>query len=293
METRLSNPSFMVLKAVLSCAIALLLDQLLGNPDHVTSTFVAVLCISPTVLIGVRNAWAQIVGSLVGGLWGTLANLLVLAPIVGLPLAVGASIASSFALRLGEGYPVAAFTALFMILVQQATPVATFQTRFLALLIAAVSSFVVNALVSAMLYRSIYHERLAKVESFVFDSLLEIIEGNQIKADEGFDLLGILQAQLRNTQAELRLRHAWKTLAEINVLLVRTQRLNYLLHLVWDLAWLFREEGVPQHEVVAFVGWIRQPDSEHFPFLPDPLLGVQKRIVHVLSQLNEELPSKV
>lgn len=276
----------MVGKATLVCALALLLDALLGNRDHVTSTFVAVLCMSPTVLIGVRNAWAQVVGSLVGGIWGTLANLLGLLPLVGLPLAVGASIASAFALRLGEGYPVAAFTALFMILVHQGTPLATFQNRFLALFIAAVSSFVVNAAVSAMLYRGIYRERLLKVETFVFDSLLPVIEGDQRRADEGFDLLAILQGQLRNTLAELKLRRDWKTHTEIQALLARTQQLNYLLHLVWDLAWLLREEKVPQHEVVAFVGWIRKPDPAHFPFLPDPLLGVQKRIVHVLGQLH-------
>ena len=132
METQLTNPTFMVLKAALACAIALSLDELLGNPDHVTSTFVAVLCMSPTVLIGLRNAWAQVIGSLVGGLWGTLVNLLGLTPIVGLPIAVGASIASTFGLRISSGYPVAAFTARFMILVQQATPLETFETRFLA-----------------------------------------------------------------------------------------------------------------------------------------------------------------
>lgn len=290
METRLSNPAFIVLKAALACAIALLLDTLLDNPDHVTSTFVAVLCITPTVLIGVRNAWSQIASSLIGGVWGMLSNLLALTPLLGLPLAVGAAIASAFALRVGAGYPVAAFTALLMILVPQGTPIETFNTRFLALFIAAISSFVVNAGVSAMLYRRTYKARLAKVENFVFDSLLPVIEGDQALADQGFDLLSILQGQLRNTLAELKLRRAWKTYHKIQPMLVRTQRLNYLLHLIWDLAYLLREEGVPQHEVAAFIAWIRKPDPDHFPFLPDALLGVQKRIVHVLGQLDEELP---
>lgn len=285
MEAQLTNPRFMVFKAILVCVIALLLDELLGNPDHVSSTFVAILCLSPTVLIGVRNAWAQLLGSLVGGLWGTVANLLSLNPLVGLPLAVGAAIASCFGLRINQGYPVAAFTALFMILVQQATPIETFEVRLLALLIAAISSFMVNTLVSAMIYRSIYQDRLKKVEEFVYDSLLPVIEGNQLLADQGFDLLGILQGQLRNTLAELKLRRAWKTHAKIQLILVRTQHLNYLLHLVWDLAWLLREEKIPQHEVAAFIAWIRHPDPDNFPFLADPLLGVQKRIMHVLSQL--------
>lgn len=285
-ENQLSNPLFIVLKALLACAVALSLDQLLGNPDHVSSTFVAVLCISPTVLIGLRNAWAQVLGSLVGGLWGTWAALLGLPFEVGVPLAVAASVASSFVLKISTGYPVAAFTALFVILVPRETPIATFETRLLALGIAGISSFLINAAVSAMLYRSIYHRRLHKLEHFVFNSLPAVLHGNRQLADSGFSLLATLQQQLRQTLQELSLRRAWKTHAEIERMLQRTQHLTYLLHLVWDLAYLHAEAGVALEESDGFLAWVRDPDSRPFPFLPDPLLGVQKRMVHVLSQLD-------
>lgn len=287
METQLSNPRFIVFKVTLACAIALLLDRLLGNPDSVSSTFVTVLCISPTVLIGLRNGWAQIVSSLIGGLWGTAANLMGAPILVGLPLAVGGSVGSSFLLRVSSGYPVAAFTALFMILVQYHDPLFTFQNRFLALFIALVSSFVVNALVSAMLYRSIYRQRLDKVEDFVYHSLDAVIRGDQARADTGFELITCLQQQLRQTLFELRLRRDWETHAQIERLQLRVQKLNYLLHLVLDLAFLRAEEGLPIEEIQDFIDWMRQPQAEHFPLLPDALIGVQRRLVHVLLELQE------
>ena len=66
----LGNPWFLTLKAALATLLALLLDGLTGNPDSVSSTFIAVLCVSPTVLMGLRRALTQMVGSVAGGLWG-------------------------------------------------------------------------------------------------------------------------------------------------------------------------------------------------------------------------------
>lgn len=291
MEPQLSNPLFIVLKATLACAVALLVDHWLGNPDHVSSTFVAVLCISPTVLIGLRNAWAQIMGSLVGGVWGVSWLFLVdrfnFPILIGLPPAVGLAIASTFLLNIRSGYPVAAFTALFMVAVPQNTPVLTFEIRFLALFVAALSSFVINALVSAMLYKSIYARRVNKVEGFIEDSLLAVFKGNQGLADQGFSLINVLQQQLRNTLAELKMRHAWKLYEDIHQLLARSQKLSYLLHLVLDLQYLCQEEQIDPETVVPFIHWLLEPETKPFLFLPDPLLGLQKRIVAVLKDLKE------
>lgn len=285
MGSQLSNPRFIVFKITLACAIALLLDRLLGNPDSVSSTFVTVLCISPTVLMGVRNAWEQTLSSLIGGIWGTLATLLGLPILLGLPLAVGGAVGSSFVFRVGGGYPVAAFTALFMILVQFSNPLMTFRTRFLALFIALVSSFVVNVLISAMYYRKIYQQRLKIAEDFVSESFEAVVAGDLDRADAGFDLLVCLQQQLRQTLFELKLRKAWKTHAQIKHMLARVKKLNYLLHLVLNLAYLRDEEQLEQTELQPFLHWMQQPKAAEFPLLPDPFLGVQKRIVHVLLDL--------
>jgi len=291
MESELSNPIFIILKATLACTVALMADYWLGNPDHVSSTFVAVLCISPTVLIGLRNAWAQILGSLVGGVWGVswliFADNFHLPLLPGLPIAVGLAVASTFGLKIQSGYPVAAFTALFMVAVPQNTPLLTFETRFLALFIAAASSFLINALVSAMLYQRIYARRVKKVEGFIESILISVFQGDQKLADQGFALLNVLQQQLRNTLFELKMRHAWEMHKDINNFLVRTQKLSYLLHLILDLGFLCQEENTPAETVQPFVQWILNPDEERFIFLPDHLLGLQKRIVSVLKDLKE------
>jgi uncharacterized membrane protein YgaE (UPF0421/DUF939 family) len=291
MESELSNPIFIILKATLACAVALIADYWLGNPDHVSSTFVAVLCISPTVLIGLRNAWAQILGSFVGGIWGVswllLADTFALPLLPGLPLAVGLAVASTFLLKIQSGYPVAAFTALFMVAVPQTTPLLTFETRFLALFVAAVSSFLINALVSAMLYQRIYARRVKKVEGFIETILIPVFQGDQKLADRGFALLNILQQQLRNTLFELQLRRAWTMHKDIHTFLLRTQKLSYLLHLVLDLRFLCQEENTASESVEPFLEWLLNPDEENFVFLPDHLLGLQKRIVSVLKDLKE------
>ena len=112
-----SNPLrsvFLALKAGAACALALLFDALTGNPDHVSSTFVAVLSVSPVVLMGLRRSLDQVVGSVVGGLWGAGCMLLGLTPGLGIPLAVAAAVYSAFLFGFGRGFAVAAFSAMFV-----------------------------------------------------------------------------------------------------------------------------------------------------------------------------------
>jgi uncharacterized membrane protein YgaE (UPF0421/DUF939 family) len=284
MNTFLTNPLFMVVKAMLACALALYLNRLLGNPDHVSATFVAILCLTPTVRMGLKNARAQLLSGLLGACWGTWLHLSAHPPEIILPLAVGLAIGSSFALKMGEGYATAAFSALFVILVQFQSPWHTLGVRFVSLSIAAASSFFVNALVSALIYRDIFSERLQKVEQRLYAVLPEVLAGNGAAADQVFELLAQLKAQMRETLKELAFRRAWKTHAQVSRLLIRAQWLNYLLHLIWDLAWLQREEHLDATETEAFVRWI-QGQEKTFIYLPDQLLGIQKRIVAVLAHL--------
>jgi len=185
----------------------------------------------------------------------------------------------------GGGYPVAAFSSLFMILVHFTNPINTFQTRFLALFIALVSSFIVNVLISAMFYRKIYKQRLKIVEDFVSDSFKTVIEGDLDRADAGFDLLVSLQQQLKQTLFELKLRKAWNTYTHIENILARVKKLNHLLHLVLNLAYLCQEEQLEAAEIQPFIQWMQSPRADDFPLLPDVFLGIQKRIVSVLLDL--------
>jgi uncharacterized membrane protein YgaE (UPF0421/DUF939 family) len=287
MTSQLTNPLFMVFKAILACVLALMLDQLLGNPDHVSSTFVALLCLTPTVSMGLLNARAQIISGLLGALFGTGLNLLGWPMELALPLAVGLAIGSSFALRMGAGYSTAAFSALFVVLVHFHSPAQTLGVRVLSLSIAALSSFLVNALVSALIYRDIFTERMGKVEKQLYAVLPAVIAGHGEQADQVFELLAVLKQQMNQTLQELAFRRDWQTHAQVLALRKRAQLLNYLLHLVWDLAWLQAEEGLEGAEVEAFVAWIRGERAD-FMLLPDALLGIQRRIVSVLKRLHAE-----
>lgn len=287
MTSQLTNPLFLVFKALLACVLVLMLDQLLGNPDHVSSTFVALLCLTPTVSMGLWHARDQLVSGLLGACWGTALSFLGWPMELALPLAVGLSIASSFGLKMGGSYATAAFSALFVVLVQFQSPGHTLQVRLLALSIAAVSSFIVNTLVSSLIYRDIFSERLAKAEKEVYAVLPAVVAGEGAKADQVFELLTTLKHQMRQTLQELAFRKDWQTHAQLLKLLKRAQWLNYLLHLIWDLAWLQREEGLDTHDLETFVAWIRGEASE-FVFLSDSLLGVQKRVVSVLKRLNAQ-----
>ena len=139
---------FLATKAAAACALALAIDSFTNNPDHVTSTFVAVLSVSPVVLMGLRRSFEQVVGSLLGGLWGTAAALAGLTMGVGIPVAVGAAILSCFLVGFGHGYAVAAFAALFVQAVPRGDPITTLEVRFLAVATAALAAFLVNVFVS-------------------------------------------------------------------------------------------------------------------------------------------------
>ena len=141
--------AFLAAKAAVACIVTLLLDRWVGNPDSVSSTFVAVLCVSPVVLMGIRQAGSQLAGSFLGGIWGALGLALGLPALTGVPLAVGLAILSTYLARMPSGYPIAAFTALYLILVPRETPLDTLGVRLLAVTSGAVAGFLVNLVVSA------------------------------------------------------------------------------------------------------------------------------------------------
>ena len=116
---------FLSIKAGLAAAAALAIDHLTGNPDHVSSTFIAVVCVAPVVLIGLERARDQVMGSAIGGTAGTLAALAGLPPELGIPVAVTVGVAVCFAFGFGEGYLLASFAALFVQAVPFGYPVMT------------------------------------------------------------------------------------------------------------------------------------------------------------------------
>ncbi len=268
---------FLALKSAVACLMALAIDRWTGNPDHVTSTFVAVLCVSPVVLMGLRKSLDQVGGSLIGGVSGTLTVLLPLGMFFGIPLAVGSAVLLSFALGFGRGYTVAAFSALFVQAVPWGTPIDTLEVRLLAVATGAVAAFAVNLLVSSMAYRGIFRRRLRFAEATVSALLVRAAEQGPQVVRAGFPVLADLERELGLASDELRLRRSKETHEWIEGLADRAGRLRRLLHLVLDLEYRIEEEQLPRDAVQDWLRWLVHEGGDE-PALPEPLIPSARRI---------------
>ena len=277
---------FLAGKAATACALALVFDAVTGNPDHVTSTFVAVLSVSPVVLMGLRRSLEQIAGSVVGGLWGTAAALAGLAPGAGIPAAVGAAILSCFLIGFGRGYPVAAFAALFVQAVPRGEPLATLQVRLLAVATAALAAFLVNVLVSSVAYRGIFKRRLRYAEATVSKLLIAAAERGPLAVRAGFPVLAELEAQLEMARSELRWRRSRRAASWLAGIAYRTGVLRRLLHLVLDLSYLLEENGLAPDAAQDWLRWLARPGGAE-PEVPAPLAGTTRRIRRIGRTLNQ------
>lgn len=275
---------FLAAKAALACLAALTADRLVGNPDHVSSTFVAVLCVSPILLVGMRQAWSQLVGSMLGGVWGALALVLGLPMAAGVPLAVGVAILTAFAARAASGYPIAAFTALYLIIVPRDTPLETFGVRILAVLSGAVAGFVVNLVVSAIFYRNIFRSRLQAVEKKVYGLLAVVGRQGPDAAESGFAVLARLQEDLTQALEELRWRRARATHGAIKQMWSRVEHLRFLLHLASNFGYTVQEERIEESAIAPFLDWIQAPEGSP-PAVPGSLEEPAGRILKILDVL--------
>ncbi len=264
-------------KAAAACALALAFDAVSGNPDHVTSTFVAVLSVSPVVLLGLRRSFEQVVGSLLGGLWGTAAALAGLAPGAGIPAAVGAAIVSCFLVGFGRGYTVAAFAALFVQAVPRGDPLATLEVRLLAVATAALAAFLVNVLASSVTYRNIFRRRLRYAEATVSKLLVAAAEHGPRVALAGFPVLAELETLLEMAHSELHWRRSRRAASWLAGVSDRTATLRRLLHLVTDLSHLLEENGLPADAAQPWLNWLIHPGGAE-PEVPEPLAGTSRRI---------------
>ncbi len=274
----LSAPFYLALKAGLSTGVAIALARLLANPDLVTATFVAVLCCSPTFAIGLRRGFAQLVGSVVGGAFGTVALAAGLDPLLGIPLAVSGAVYASHLAQLPGGYAVAAFTALFVQLVPFGDPVATYGVRLEAVLIGAAAGTALNIAISALAYRRVFTRRLERFERLV-DTLLEEAqrEGLSVVA-RGFPVYAQLAEETCQARTELRWRRAKTQLGELEAIAAKMDALGRILHLVYDMSLLLEPSEGDEPELRAFLEWVRLPQGDP-PALSSGLSHVALRLV--------------
>lgn len=288
MNKNLIGVFFLSFKAAIACFLALVLNHAVGNPDHVSSTFIAVLTVSPIVLLGIRRAIEGFVDSVVGGLWGTLANLLSLSIWSGVPIAVFLAIISSFLLKMPLGYPVAAFTALYVVIVPWGDPLMTFQVRLVAVLTGAFSGLLANLLISAMLYRKILNRQLNQVEQSIREILPHTVtNGVDMRAEESFAALAALQGEVKLALEELRWRKSKEVETKITSMWWRIENLRYLLHLTCGLGYGIQEGTFQKDKLVDFIGWLKEPIGEPPETSPETQVMVLK-IGQIFEKLNTE-----
>lgn len=280
----LANPFFLAVKAGLASLLALVLGAMVGNTDHVSAAFIAVLCTSPTVLIGLRRALTQFAGSIIGGLLGVICLAFDVPVWIGVPVAVALSIRGAFLLGVSQGHQVAAFSAILVQVVPRGSALETLDTRLVAVFVAAVSGFVVNLVVSGMTYDEIFGRRMRLVESQVFQLVPGAARNGPEAAQEGFNLIAQLQDELSLALEELRWRQNWEKFRLIQSIWWRAGRLRHLLHVASEMGYLARATGVNDAEIMPFLEWMTHLEGER-PRVPEQLEPTAHRIVAELLAL--------
>ncbi len=216
MSTDLIDPGKLALKAALAAPLALVVVDLLSLPDRLSAAFVAVACISPTVYSGVRRGLDQLGASVLGGVITWAIARAVPHPTVAVGLATFVTLYGAFALGMGRGYVIAAFTVAYVELIPGPDRGLVLEYRLLSVLIGMASAMVVNVLVSLVSYRPVFARRLAICRSAVathFERLAAALEGDRAVPlstlyDEPFILLRTLLAELNDGVRESSLRSA-------------------------------------------------------------------------------------
>jgi len=158
-------------KAGLAAALALVLTQALGVVDTVSAAFVAAACTSPTVLTGLKRGSQQLGGSVLGGAFAYAALFLGLPVPWALGMSVGLSVMVSGALQMRQASMIAAFTALYVVLLSPLTPHVTYGVRLAAVVLGSLAAMGVNVALSSVFYKRLFLRRARVCREALADAL--------------------------------------------------------------------------------------------------------------------------
>ena len=241
----LDSPWILPAKTGLSAGLAWIMCAALGIPDPVSAAFVAVVCTSPTVLSGLKRAFDQGVGSIAGAALAIAVAFVPLPHWLALTVAVGGAVALVRAIGFGAGYPVAAFTAIYMYLVPFGDPFETAWVRIAAIIAGATAAIAINTAMSAAFYRSLFAQRLVKATRLLADHLNGLSDRNPDSLLAVFPVLASLTADLADADKELLLRRATVNVAEIANQRRQVRALTRIAHFARDLTLTVEEAQKP------------------------------------------------
>eukprot|EP01089_Gocevia_fonbrunei_P023074 TRINITY_DN9573_c0_g1_i1.p1 TRINITY_DN9573_c0_g1~~TRINITY_DN9573_c0_g1_i1.p1 ORF type:complete len:424 (+),score=57.25 TRINITY_DN9573_c0_g1_i1:42-1313(+) len=174
----LANPHFIAIKATVALIVAILSDlYITDNPDQVSSTFAALICISPSPLMGLKNSWDNGVGSAIGTFWGIVLQIIMYYGTENLPqyAAVGTavffSVYTCWMLNQIQTYATAGFSALYVVLIPYGTPWITLRVRVIALASGFLVAFILNFLDSFLFLNFAFKRRVTIVYCSVYSAL--------------------------------------------------------------------------------------------------------------------------
>lgn len=242
----LTDRRFLAAKAAISAVLAWTWVDLLGNPDAVSASFVAVICTSPIILSGLKRARDQVLGSIIGGALAVVFALSGLPTALALAAAVSSAVWVTIAAGLEAGYLVAAFTAIYLLLVPRGTPWDTLLVRLSAVTVGAGAAVLVNGVVSLLMYARIFRRKVQVARQQLHQELLRIGGSSEPPADgiDGvFVTLRSLQEELRDAQRELDWRKGSALRFEVAEQARFVHRLADVAHHARDALLLVRSQG--------------------------------------------------
>jgi hypothetical protein len=274
----LTNPFVLAGKFGAACALALLSSVALGIPDLVTAAFVAVLCCSPGALMGLRTSFEQLAGSVLGGGLGTMAVILDLPQLLGVPLAVTLAVLATHLVGFYRGAIAASFTALFVQIVTFGDPLHTFGYRLEAVGVAALSAFIVNVAISAFFYRSLFAKRLGRVSARVDELVARAAVDGPAVMFPIFAAMSQVDEELQQALDELSWRRNDVTAAVLEEMRAELLWLRDYVHLIVNLE-MGESEASP--EVLAFISWLANEDGDA-PELSGERSATRARLLQML-----------
>lgn len=189
-------------KVGIAVALAVFLDSVFNFHDPISAGFVALVCVSPTVLTGMKRASEQLAGSVLGGLIGWIVLLMGGHGPVGIAISVGLSCALSGILKMEVAHVVASFAALWMIVLGDATPTASFWAHLGAVTMGCVTSSLLNLLVSGLLYRMLFVRRMRILRGMLSDCFAAASQGED-HFGPAFGMISSVSAELSDASKEV------------------------------------------------------------------------------------------
>lgn len=232
--SRLADPRWLAGKAGLSAGLAVAIVQLADIPDGVSAAFVATVCTAPTVWSGIKRARDQALASLLGALGAAGLAWLGLPAPIGVTLAVILAISSTWAASLAHAYPVASFTAIYMLLLPKGSPETTLEVRLLAVSAGALAALSVNFALSWSAVRQVFRKRLARADGILISAIRQLPRqpGAIRRASQDLDTLG---SELADALREAQMLRRPKRIADLAELGRRLDALRLVAHLACDL----------------------------------------------------------